>query len=104
MVTPTEATVLFLELMSVTLESCLYCWIVTPSNTVLGKSHEKNLSCLTQCYPVLTLKVVGGNASADGKAYNYPVNLASDNKVRRTLYIISISRLILYGISIIFFF
>ena len=41
-VTPTEATLLFLGLVSVTLESCLCPYRVTPSNTDRGKRHKKN--------------------------------------------------------------
>ena len=39
-VTPTDATLLFVGLVSVTLESCLYRYRVTSSNTGRGKKNE----------------------------------------------------------------
>ena len=41
-VTLTQATLLFLGLVTVTLELCLYHYRVTPSITGRGKRHEKN--------------------------------------------------------------
>ena len=61
-VTLTQATLLFQGLLSVTLESCLYRYGVTPSNTGRGKRHEK-ITLGNTVSPSVNPKSGWGNAS-----------------------------------------